>query len=192
MNKSGASFVDAGIIGLAPGKEANGGPRFYVSGPNVEGMTSLNGCGFKVISLGKEIGRASGIKMCYAALTKGTMTLYTAVLLAAEQLGLLEELLAEFSYSQPQTLINMKKRVPRLPADSKRWIGEMEQIVKTFCDIGVTGKFHIGAAEIFSLLASTPFANETRATMDLNRGLFEAIRVYVKHLSSQKKQHDDY
>ncbi len=36
------------------------------------------------------MGRASGIKMCYAALTKGTFTLHTAVLVAAEAMGLID------------------------------------------------------------------------------------------------------
>ena len=54
-------FIEAGIIGLAPGIEGNEGPRFYVSGPDTAEMVSLNGCGFKVIDLGKKNGSASGI-----------------------------------------------------------------------------------------------------------------------------------
>ena len=186
ITSSGSLFIDAGIIGLAPGKELGEGPRFYVSGPNVSPMMKLDGCGFRVISLGLEIGRASGIKMCYAGLTKGMMTLHTAILIVAEKLDLSKDLISELSFSQADALSQMEKRVPRLPADSKRWIGEMEQIAETFDHAGVTVKFHEAAAEIFKLLASTPFANETRLTMNLDRGLSESVALYSEHLSKKK------
>ncbi len=83
----GAPFIDAGIIGLAPNKSS--GTRFYVSGPDTSAMEALDGKGFKVISLGAEIGKASAMKMAYAGLTKGSWTLWTSVLLTAEQNGLL-------------------------------------------------------------------------------------------------------
>ncbi|MGI9513396.1 MAG: DUF1932 domain-containing protein [Anderseniella sp.] len=175
---AGAQFIDAGIIGLAPGK--GGGTRFYVSGADVSAMLALDGKGFDVISLGDEVGRASAMKMVYAALTKGTWTLQTAVMLAAEKLGLTEELTAEFAFSQKPALDAMRARIPRLPADSARWIGEMEEIAATFADAGVTPRFHDGAADIFRVLAQTPFAAETRETMDTSRTMEDALRVYAQ------------
>jgi 3-hydroxyisobutyrate dehydrogenase-like beta-hydroxyacid dehydrogenase len=174
----GAPFIDAGIIGTKPG--IGPGPRFYVSGADTAPMQALDGKGFQVLGLGPEPGRASAIKMCYAGLTKGTWTLHTAVLLAAEAQGLTAELRAEFEYSQGQALAQMEARVPRLPADSGRWIGEMEEIAKTFADAGVTPGFHEGAAEIFRLLSQTPFASETRETIDESRTLEETLREAAK------------
>ena len=174
----GAPFIDAGIIGTKPG--IGPGPRFYVSGADTAPMQALDGKGFQVLGLGPEPGRASAIKMCYAGLTKGTWTLHTAVLLAAEAQGLTAELLAEFEYSQGQALAQMEARLPRLPADSGRWIGEMEEIAKTFADAGVTPGFHEGAAEIFRLLSQTPFASETRKTIDESRTLEETLREAAK------------
>ena len=174
----GAPFIDAGIIGTKPG--IGPGPRFYVSGADTAPMQALDGKGFQVLGLGPEPGRASAIKMCYAGLTKGTWTLHTAVLLAAEAQGLTAELRAEFEYSQGQALAQMEARVPRLPADSGRWIGEMEEIAKTFADAGVTPGFHEGAAEIFRLLSQTPFASETRKTIDESRTLEETLREAAK------------
>ncbi len=174
----GAPFIDAGIIGTKPG--IGPGPRFYVSGADTAPMQALDGKGFQVLGLGPEPGRASAIKMCYAGLTKGTWTLHTAVLLAAEAQGLTAELRAEFEYSQGQALAQMEARVPRLPADSGRWIGEMEEIAKTFADAGVTPGFHEGAADIFRLLSQTPFASETRKTIDESRTLEETLREAAK------------
>ncbi len=174
---TGAIFTDAGIIGLAPGK--GGGTRFYVSGADVSAMLSLDGKGFDVIGLGEEVGRASAMKMVYAALTKGTWTLQTAVMLAAEKLGLTEELSEEFAFSQKPALEAMRARIPRLPADSQRWIGEMEEIAATFGGAGVTPHFHEGAADIFRVLAQTPFAGETRETIDTSRTMEDALKVYA-------------
>ena len=43
--------------------------------------------------------------------------------------------------------------------------------------MGVTPYFHMGAAEIYRLLDSTPFASETPETIDLDRTVWETIRV---------------
>jgi 3-hydroxyisobutyrate dehydrogenase-like beta-hydroxyacid dehydrogenase len=180
ITTAGAAFIDAGIIGLAPGKGATS--RFYVSGHDLEPMTSLNGKGIAVIRVGSEIGRASSLKMAYAGLTKGTWTLQTAVLLAAQQLGVLRELLDELRFSQADVLSLMQSRIPRLPADSGRWVGEMEEIAATFAGAGVPSGFHKGAAEIFRVLSKSSFASETRETMDTSRSLEAALLEYARHL----------
>ncbi len=180
IEAAGAPYIDAGIIGAAPGHGS--GPRFYVSGADTGPMQALDGKGFVVKAIGSEPGPASGLKMCYAGLTKGTFTLHTAVLLAAEAQGLTAELREEFEYSQGPTYAAMEARIPRIPADSGRWIGEMEEIAKTFTEHGVTPGFHEGAAAIFKILAQTPFASETRATLDTNRTLDETVREAARYL----------
>lgn len=178
---AGAKFIDAGIIGMAPGIGA--GPRFYVSGPDHALMLPLDGKGFRVTGMGDEIGQGSAIKMAYAGLTKGTWTLQTAVLLAAEQMGVRDALIDEFEHSQSAALAAMRARIPYIPADSARWVGEMEEIAKSFGDVGVPSGFHEGAAEIFRVLERTPFASETRTDMDRSRTLEQALEVYAKHLT---------
>jgi 3-hydroxyisobutyrate dehydrogenase-like beta-hydroxyacid dehydrogenase len=180
---AGAPFIDAGIIGAAPGRGV--ATRFYVSGPDTSAMEWIAGAEILVNPLGPEIGRASAIKMCYAALTKGTFTLQTAVLIVAEALGLGEELTEEFRFSQQPALERMQAMVPRIPADSARWIGEMQEIQKTFASAGVTPAFHQGAEWLFELLSRTPFAEETRETIDASRTLEESVRVYTAQLSAK-------
>jgi 3-hydroxyisobutyrate dehydrogenase-like beta-hydroxyacid dehydrogenase len=180
---AGAPFIDCGIIGVAPGK---GKPtRFHVSGPDTTPMEHLDGKGIHVLAMGPEIGRASALKMVYAGLTKGTMTLHTAVLLAAHQLGVYGETVAEFTDSQAPALAAMRNRVPRIPADAGRWIGEMEEIAATLASVGVTPGFHEGAAEIYRVLDRTPFAAETRETLDPSRTIDEAIPVYARYLKDE-------
>ncbi|MHA1529374.1 MAG: DUF1932 domain-containing protein [Alphaproteobacteria bacterium] len=178
---AGAPFIDCGIIGVAPGK---GRPtRFHVSGPDTAPMERLDGKGIEVLAMGPEIGRASALKMVYAGLTKGTMTLHTAMLLAAWQLGIYDEAVAEYANSQAGALAAMQGRVPRIPADAGRWIGEMEEIAATLAGVGVTPSFHDGAAEIYRVLAQTPFASETRETLDPSRTIDQAIPVYARFLT---------
>ena len=122
IESAGGEFVDAGLIGAPPGR----GPaatRLYASGPKASVLAPLAGSddtgGLEVRLLGESVGRASALKMAYAALTKGTLTLHTAVLLTARQLGVFDELTRELEASQPQAWARMGV-VPFLPADAGR------------------------------------------------------------------------
>ncbi len=175
------NFIDAGIIGLNPIVE-KGNTRLYVSGPDTTPVKILNGNGFIVKDLGKEIGKASAMKMIYASATKGTFALHAAVLTAAHKLDLSSDYFEELKYSKPDTLAAMERMVPRIPLDAARWEGEMHEIASTFLDIGVTPKFHLGSADMMSLANKTPIAKETRETVNVNRTLIEALDMYVEAL----------
>lgn len=175
------NFIDAGIIGLNPIVE-KGQTRFYVSGPNTDPIMMLNNKGIIIKDLGKEIGKASSMKMVYASATKGTFALHAAVLTTAHKLGLSNDYFTELEYSKPDILLAMERMVPRIPLDAARWEGEMHEIAKTFSDAGVTSKFHEGSAEIMSLANKTPIAEETRETVDKNRSLIQALDMYVEAL----------
>lgn len=179
IRAAGASFVDVGIVGPPPGRGT--APRFYASGAEAERLTDLAPGAIDVRPIGPDVGRASALKMTYAALTKGTMTLHAAVLLAAWQLGLHEELSAELQASQSQAWSRMGI-IPFLPADAGRWIGEMEEIAATFREAGVPDDFHRGAAEIFRLLDATPYASETRETLDRSRSLEQTLATLAEQL----------
>ena len=171
---AGGDYIDAGIIGSSPARGAV--PRICTSGPGAGLMDELDGAGVAVRNLGRSIGRASAIKMCYASMTKGTNALRVAMLAAADSLGLYDELLEELGQSQGGTLSQMESGIPGLPANAGRWIREMEEIAETFEQAGVTPRFHQGAAEMFRLLAATPFADESPETIDSGRTLQETIR----------------
>ena len=65
-----ANFVDGGIVGLSPLKDA-GLKRLYISGADTAVLRLLNGQGLVVLDLGPKIGRASTLKIVYASSTKG-------------------------------------------------------------------------------------------------------------------------
>ncbi|MEL6476606.1 MAG: DUF1932 domain-containing protein [Pseudomonadota bacterium] len=177
---TGVEVIDCGIIGLNPIKAPP--TRFYVSGPDCTAFKAIASESMRVEVIGPELGQASALKMVYAALTKGTWTLQTAVLTAARQLDVLAPLLEEFAYSQKGPLADMRGRVPFLPADSERWVPEMEEIAATFAKAGVSPGFHQGAAEMFRVMARSSFASETRETLDRRRTLEAALEEYVRHL----------
>ncbi len=189
IQSAGGRFIDASIIGPPPGQGAP--PRFYVSGTHAEAMLPLDGKGIVVKSLGEIIGRASGIKMCYAALTKGTSTLQVALLTAAESMGLTEELRQELAYSQAAALQSMESTIPRLPPNAHRWVGEMEEIASTFAKVGVTSHFHLGAAAIYRLLQATSFATESPETIDPDRTLARTIEAAVAQLPCECESHPE-
>ena len=181
---AGGRFIDGSIIGGPPRTDGGSAPRFYVSGPHASIMSDLHGLGIDVRQMGDSIGRASGIKMCYAALSKGTAALEIAVLAAAEAMGLSGELRSELMSSQPQAYQRMERNVPGLPVKAARWIGEMEEIATTFDHAGVTPRLHQGAADMFRLLAETPFADETPETLDASRTLEQTVAVIARSLTS--------
>ena len=177
---AGGRYIDGGIIGGSPARGAV--PRIYCSGVDAVLLEELDGKGIAIKNLGDEIGRASGIKMCYASMTKGTTALQVAMLTAARSLGLYQELVSELASSQGEALHRAEVGIPRLPANSGRWIGEMDEIAATFDAAGVTPHFHQGAAEIFKLLARTSFATESPEGTDESRTLAETIDVLAELL----------
>ena len=182
---AGASFIDAGIVGSPPGRTALA-TRFYVSGPDAIVMNALESENISVRQLGPEIGKASVLKMCFAATTKGAWTLYTAALVTSEVMGISDILLAELKSSRPEVEAEVRRWVPRLPVDAGRWIGEMEEIAATFGHAGLPTGFHQAAGEVFQLLDQTPIARETRETIDPNRTLEQALALYVEALPNRK------
>lgn len=172
VSGAGFAFVDGGIVGPPPLSRPPGekvATRLYVSGPEAGRLAFLEDERLTVRDLGPEPGRASALKMCYAALTKGSWTLFAALSTAAHRLGVAEALDREFSESQAAVRERQRAMLPRLPLDAGRWIGEMEEIAATLDAAGLPDGFHRAAAEMFRLLDGTPFAAESRQDWDRDR-----------------------
>jgi 3-hydroxyisobutyrate dehydrogenase-like beta-hydroxyacid dehydrogenase len=184
LTAMGAAFADVGIVGRGPGP---GGERtrFYVSGPARAAVLELAVPELTLVDLGDEIGTASALKMAYSALNKGTDALLATVLLAAERLGVRAPLMRELEGSQAELLKRMRARVPYLGATARRFAPEMAEIAQTYESVGVTPQFHRGAEWLYSLVATTPFAAETRATQPRERSLDEAIAVLAAALKAR-------
>ena len=176
ISSAGAKFIDAGIIGGSP--RIGAVPRFYASGENATILGELDGKGISVPVMNGPIGHASGIKMCYAAISKGTLALHAATLMSAQSLGLLNDLINEMQVSQAKTLAAMEG-VNSISAKAFRWIGEMEEIAATFEAAGATENIHLGAAETFRRIANSSIGHERVDTVDTSRNLEQTIQALI-------------
>ena len=186
IKNSGAIFLNVGIIGPPPGR----GPvtKFYASGEGVNSLKFINQNGIKLVPVGDEIIKASAIKMCYAGLTKGIMTLHASILVAAELLGISDEVQSELKESQEFHWKAMEERVSTYVCDAGRWAGEMDQISDTLGSVGVTPNLHKGAADVFRLLDASPLSIETRENYDKSRTLQQSIEIYAATARALKRK----
>ena len=157
IGDAGAAFVDAGIIG-GPPRPGRAGARLYCSGPDTSTFQALAEHGLDVRRVGPRIGQASGLKMVYAASTKGAAAIWTELLVAARALDLSEALMAELGGGDGASVIGGLTDMPRR---SRRWVGEMEEIAATFAGIGLTPKIMEGAADMYRLVGGTPLGDLT-------------------------------
>jgi 3-hydroxyisobutyrate dehydrogenase-like beta-hydroxyacid dehydrogenase len=149
VEDGGAAYVDGGIVGSPPAPDR--GTRLYLAGARSDAVASLfDGTPVAARVLGADPTAASALKMAYAAWTKGSAALLLAARAAAERLGVEEALLAEWAHSLP----DLPARAERAAADAGdkgwRWVGEMEEIARTFADAGLPAGFHRAAAEVFA------------------------------------------
>jgi len=160
LSSAGIDFVDGGIIGgpaWAPnetwlylsGKRAARIADCFLSGPLETGI------------LGEQVGKASAIKMCYAAYTKGTTALLTSIQALAEANGVRTELSAQWERDESGFSQQAQRRARRVTAKAWRFAGEMDEIASTFESAGLPGGFHRAAGEIYHHLEHFKGAEET-------------------------------
>ncbi|MFQ6026608.1 MAG: DUF1932 domain-containing protein [Dehalococcoidia bacterium] len=180
ITDAGGRFVDVSIIGGPP--RPGYSPHFYTSGAHAAEFAQLGNFGLDVRQLDGATGQASGIKMCYAAMTKGSWALYSELLMAAELMGLTEPLLAEFQEGgQSGVYQRMERTIPTVPPRSQRWVSEMEEIRDTFQHLGMTPHLFEGVAEMYRLIGSTPLAEENPEDV---RGQRRDFREVIRQLAS--------
>jgi 3-hydroxyisobutyrate dehydrogenase-like beta-hydroxyacid dehydrogenase len=152
MSKNHVDFVDGGVIGLPAWKP--GTTCLYLSGPRAAEVAACFTAGpLNTKVLGNEIGKASALKMCYAANTKGTVALLAAIIATAENLGVREALFDHWKQEDPALPAQVEKRIQANAPKAWRFVGEMGEISRTFREAGSPGEFHTGAADIYSRLA---------------------------------------
>lgn len=178
---AGGRCVDAGIIG-GPPVLGGSATRFYASGEHAGEFAVLAQHGLDIRIAGGQIGQASGLKMCYAALTKGLTALATESLTAAKVLGLDEALRTELELSQRTLLGMIERQVTGMPPKAYRWVGEMEEIAATFEDAGLTPRILQGAADIYRFVEQTPLGAETPESRQHGQTLDEVIAILAESL----------
>ena len=152
MEECGITFVDGGIIGGPAWKP--GTTWLYLAGREAQRIANCFSAGpLQTEIIGAEIGKASALKMCYAAYSKGTAALLCAVLGASEGLGVRDDLERQWSRDESGFAEQATQRVRRVTAKAWRFAGEMDEIAATFREIGMPDGFHNAAAEMYRRLA---------------------------------------
>lgn len=159
MESNGIRFIDGGIIG-GPAWNAKE-TILYLSGKDAKIMRDCFSNGpLETNIIGDEIGKASALKMCFAAYSKGTTALLTAILATAESLGVRNELYQQWDLDDKSFSEHVNRRAARVTAKAWRFEGEMKEIASTFQDAGLSGGFHEAAAETYHRMAGFKDASQ--------------------------------
>jgi putative dehydrogenase len=151
VEPTGAAFVDGGIIGGPPREGYS--PAIYASGPEAERTKAIADYGIDWRIIAGPIGAASGLKMSYAGITKGTTAIAAAMLLGAARFGCAEALITELQSSQPEMLKRMQRGIPGMYDKAYRWVGEMQEI-SDFLDANApSAEMYRGIARLYEFLA---------------------------------------
>lgn len=183
ITEAGGAFVDVGIIGGPPRVGEQGGPRLYASGARAADLALLSAYGLDVRVLGEQSGQASGLKMCYASLTKGLTALATQACIAASCLGLQESLAAEFQALPFFTTI--ERLVPAMPPKAYRWVAEMEEIARMFSDLGLPSQMPEGAASLYRFIEGTVLGREIPEQRQHGQTLEDVVSVLATALGER-------
>jgi uncharacterized protein DUF1932 len=100
------------------------------------------------------VGAASGLKMSYAGITKGSTAIAAAMLLGAARFGCGEALIAELSKSQPEMLKRMRGSIPGMYDKAYRWVGEMEEISDFLGANKPSSDMYAAIARLYEFLAA--------------------------------------
>jgi 3-hydroxyisobutyrate dehydrogenase-like beta-hydroxyacid dehydrogenase len=182
VTAAGARMADVGIIGAPPRRP---GTRFYVSGPGADEFAQLRDYGLDVRVLEGDVGQASGLKMCYGALTKGLQALGVELLVAARAMGLEEALRAEQQQSTPDVRGWIENAIPTMPPKAYRWVGEMEEIAVCFGDVGLTPKIFEGVADLYRFVETTAIGHETPENRDTSRDGMGVVAALADELAER-------
>lgn len=151
VNASGASYVDGGVIG---------GPAWtkdetvlYLSGQDAGTVADYFVDGLLATRvIGEAPDRASALKMCYAAFTKGSTAMLCAIIGAAHELGVDDVLREQWAMDEPGSDEQRYARLRRVTQKAWRFEGEMHEIAQTLASVGMPDGFHEAAADVYGRL----------------------------------------
>lgn len=152
LQPAGITVVDGGIIGHPAWKP--GTTWLYLSGSAAGSVADIASSGpLHTEVIGDKIGKASALKMCYAAFSKGTTALICAILATADELGVREELKGHWEHDD--TGLSEKREMAMRGVTAKAWrfVAEMNEISQTFQKAGLPGEFHGAAADVYTRLS---------------------------------------
>jgi 3-hydroxyisobutyrate dehydrogenase-like beta-hydroxyacid dehydrogenase len=192
------SDADRGATNVTENADGTGDwscPRIPVSGPHsldtLPGGAALASLlNMRVIS--PEIGPASGLKMCFAALSKGFTALATQSFTTAHRLGVAEDLALEMGQILPRHLDLARKGVPTMPPKAYRWVREMEEIAATMRDDGGwSGELFGGVADVYRAVAEDEVLGQERIGKRKRGTCVEDVAAALAEGMDRKRKKED-
>ncbi len=171
VEDAGLDFVDGAISGGPPGPGSD--TIVYLSGARASELADLATDGFARRVVGEEPGTASAVKMCTAAIYKGTTALWTQSLRAASALGVLDAVVDDLRVAYPDEVGRAAVRLAVAASKSGRFVEEMRQIAATQASVGLTPALYDAMAEVYldvsrsTLAGSTPEDAAAAAELDV-------------------------
>ena len=144
IEAAGGRYVDVAI--MAPVDPARLAVPLLVSGPDAEeASAALTTLGFKnVRAVGAAVGRASSIKMIRSIMVKGEEALTAEMMLAAEQAGVVDEVLASLGNNWAA---KAEYNLERMKTHGMRRAAEMEEVAKTLTSLGIEPAMTLGTIQ---------------------------------------------
>jgi L-threonate 2-dehydrogenase len=171
---TGAEFVDAGIIGFPP-VPGGKGPHIYASGESAPKLAVLSEYGLDLRVLDSPVGGASALKMAFAGISKGTIAIVAAMILAAERSGSAGALRQELSESEQSLLKTMATRIPNsLFPKAWRWVAEMQEIAEFAKEDPAAHDIWMGISKLYDRIAED-IGGERKETDALAR-FFDGVK----------------
>lgn len=136
-------------------------PSMPTSGPvafgDIPGYGAALAAALHARHVGPEIGASSGLKMCFATLSKGFGALAVQSFTTAHRLGVLGDLRHALATQAPARGKQAEAALVGMPPKAYRWVREMEEIARTHAEEGGFAEdLFRGAAGVYRAVAEDP------------------------------------
>jgi 3-hydroxyisobutyrate dehydrogenase-like beta-hydroxyacid dehydrogenase len=174
-------FVDGAIIGGPPSLKPavdeagnEGQPKWTVplmptSGPHqiadIPDFGSQLAETLNVRHVGDSVGAASGLKMCFASMSKGYIAVAIQSFTTAHRLGVLEDLKFAMAQVVPGQVARTQNGLVNMAPKAYRWVREMQEISRCFREEGGFAQdmdLFGGAAAIYRAVAEDTVLGEEK------------------------------
>ena len=155
-------FVDGSIVGGPPSLKA-GAEEWYLPSMPLSGPVRLLddapygealAAALRMYHISADVGAASGLKMCFASMSKGYTAIAIQSFATAQRLGVLGDLKDVLGAMMPARLTQTENGLVGMAPKAYRWVREMEEISKAFSEEGgFEPDLFRGVAEVYRTVA---------------------------------------
>ena len=182
-------LIDGGIIGGPPKPQPDATwskPSIVTSGPHQidDNLAKV----LNVTHIADNIGPASGLKMCFASMTKGLTAIAIQSFTTAHSLGVLDQLQSHLTKYSPMTGQLASKGLVSMPPKAYRWVDEMNEIAATFERGGFDKDLFKAVGEIYEFVAETELGKETTEDRKFGKTPEDVARLVAEGLESRRAE----